>query len=118
MSDLRVISNNAFTVGEKLTYAIHYGPIVAGSATIETPSFISGGCMTALIEPRNEILLVATLPDMLFEFPREKSSNIYQREIVITYFEEEIEERGRPHRKFNFVTFSPRNAAFLFRAFS
>ena len=40
LSDLRVISNNAFTVGEKLTYAIHYGPIVAGSATIETPSYV------------------------------------------------------------------------------
>ncbi len=39
-ADLRVATNRAFNVGEKLKYAIHYGPIVAGSATIETPSFM------------------------------------------------------------------------------
>lgn len=38
--DLRVIPNHAFSVGEKLKYDIHYGPIVAGSATIEIPSCI------------------------------------------------------------------------------
>jgi len=35
----RILSNKAFTVGEKLNYDIYYGPIVAGSAIIATPSF-------------------------------------------------------------------------------
>ncbi len=33
----RVIINNAFDVGEELTFAIRYGPIVAGSATMAIP---------------------------------------------------------------------------------
>ncbi len=37
---LRTLVNKAFTVGEKLKYDINYGPIVAGSATIETPSYV------------------------------------------------------------------------------
>ncbi|OYV86414.1 MAG: hypothetical protein B7Z63_04055 [Ignavibacteriae bacterium 37-53-5] len=37
---LRVFVNKAFNVGEKLKYDIYYGPIVAGSATIETPSMV------------------------------------------------------------------------------
>ncbi len=37
---LRVFVNKAFNVGEKLNYDIYYGPIVAGSATIETPSAV------------------------------------------------------------------------------
>ncbi len=40
MNDLRAIPNNAFTVGEKLKYDIYYGPIIAGSATIEIPSYV------------------------------------------------------------------------------
>ncbi len=34
----RVIPNNAFDVGEKLTFAIRYGPIVAGSSTMSVPT--------------------------------------------------------------------------------
>lgn len=34
----RVLSNNAFDVGEKLTFIIRYGPIVAGSATLGIPN--------------------------------------------------------------------------------
>ncbi|MCL4511320.1 MAG: DUF3108 domain-containing protein [Bacteroidetes bacterium] len=37
--DFRKLTNKAFTVGEKLDYDIYYGPIVAGSATIATPSY-------------------------------------------------------------------------------
>ncbi len=37
-NDFRSLSNNAFTVGEKLDYNVFYGPIVAGGATIATPS--------------------------------------------------------------------------------
>jgi len=33
----RVLQNNAFDVGEKLTFIIRYGPIVAGSATMSVP---------------------------------------------------------------------------------
>ncbi len=33
----RVIPNNAFDVGEKLTFSIRYGPIVAGSSTMSIP---------------------------------------------------------------------------------
>ena len=40
MNDLRAIANHAFTVGEKLKYDIHYGPIAAGTATIEIPSYV------------------------------------------------------------------------------
>lgn len=40
MDLLRTFVNNAFTVGEKLRYDVYYGPIVAGSATIETPSYV------------------------------------------------------------------------------
>lgn len=40
MPDLRVVANHAFIVGEKLKYAIQYGPIVAGSATIEIPTYV------------------------------------------------------------------------------
>ncbi len=36
----RVVPNHAFTVGEKLDYDIYYGPIVAGTATISTPSYV------------------------------------------------------------------------------
>ncbi len=39
-ADLRTSVNKAFAVGEKLSYDIHYGPIVAGSATIETPTYV------------------------------------------------------------------------------
>ncbi len=39
-ADLRILVNDAFTVGEKLNYDIYYGPINAGSATIETPSYM------------------------------------------------------------------------------
>ncbi|MBN1154074.1 DUF3108 domain-containing protein [candidate division KSB1 bacterium] len=34
----RVLQNNAFDVGEKLTFIIRYGPIVAGSATMGIPN--------------------------------------------------------------------------------
>ncbi len=37
-SELRSVSHNAFRVGEKLTYVIHYGIINAGIATIELKS--------------------------------------------------------------------------------
>jgi Protein of unknown function (DUF3108) len=40
MDDLRVLVNKAFNVGEKLNYDVYYGPINAGSATIETPSSV------------------------------------------------------------------------------
>ncbi len=39
-AQLRVLVNTAFNVGEKLNYDIYYGPIAAGSATIETPSTV------------------------------------------------------------------------------
>ncbi len=39
-ADLRVIVNHAFTVGENLKYTIYYGPIAAGSATIEIPTYV------------------------------------------------------------------------------
>ncbi|UCE06307.1 MAG: DUF3108 domain-containing protein [bacterium] len=34
----RVIPNNAFHVGEKLTFVIRYGPVVAGSSTMSIPA--------------------------------------------------------------------------------
>ncbi len=37
--DFRTIRNFAFTAGERLDYAIDYGPIAAGSATISIPSY-------------------------------------------------------------------------------
>lgn len=40
MNDLRTLVNNAFAVGEKLKYDIYYGPIAAGSATIEIPTYV------------------------------------------------------------------------------
>ena len=36
----RVVENNAFDVGEKLTFIIRYGPIVAGSATMSIPEIV------------------------------------------------------------------------------
>ena len=36
-SDFRTIENNAFKVGEKLTFSIKYGPVTAGIAEFEIP---------------------------------------------------------------------------------
>lgn len=40
VANLRIVDNHAFTVGEELKYSIYYGPIAAGSATIEIPTYI------------------------------------------------------------------------------
>jgi hypothetical protein len=37
----RVVPNNAFAVGEKLTFVIRYGMIVAGSATMSIPQIVN-----------------------------------------------------------------------------
>jgi hypothetical protein len=39
--DLRVISNNAFSVGEKLSYDLDWGPSTVGTATISIPRVIN-----------------------------------------------------------------------------
>ena len=38
---LRVVSNPAFSAGEKLTFLVHYGPLVAGNARLSVPEIVN-----------------------------------------------------------------------------
>lgn len=88
----RSLPNNSFTVGEKLDYDIVYGPIVAGSATISTPSYETYGgrqCYKVEFTMRS-----ARFFDFFFKVRDNYSSLIDVKGLFPWCFEQHVREGG------------------------
>ena len=92
IKDFRKIENNAFTVGEKLTYEVKYGFVTAGIAEMAIPKIkrISGR------DAYNVVFRVNTVPafDMFFKVRDRYETYIDVEGIFPWRFEQHIREGG------------------------
>jgi hypothetical protein len=90
--DFRKIENNAFKVGEKLTFEVNYGFVTAGIATFEIPKIkkISGR------DAYNVTFMVNTVPsfDMFYKVRDRYESYIDVEGLFPWRFEQHIREGG------------------------
>ncbi len=107
--DLRVISNNAFSVGEKLSYDLDWGPSTVGTATISIPRIVNWNGRDAY-EVRSRALSNKLI------------STFYKvDDQIVTYIDttgifslglEKILNEGNYHRQLSFVLDQENNTAY------